>query len=246
MILLPGKNSVGHHRKEDSAVDLKTVKVPEEFKPIFHRAEQVVKGFFDAKDFDPNRGIISISGERYVLVRAMSLSVHFFEFMKEMYPGMTEEEAIEGSGTVLFNVAYSLGKSDARAFCTKLNVSDPVAKLSSGPVLFAHTGWAFVDIHPESHPVPDDTFYLLYDHPHSFEADSWIERGSGSGFCACFMNAGYSSGWCSESFGLELAAREIFCRARGDEYCRFIMAPPHKLEKKVSEYLVSHSRENSK
>jgi predicted hydrocarbon binding protein len=50
------------------------------------------------------------------------------------------------------------------------------------------------------------------------------------------MNAGYSSGWCSESFGLELDARELTCRAKGDKECLFIMTPNDKLEEKVKEY----------
>ena len=54
------------------------------------------------------------------------------------------------------------------------------------------------------------------------------------------MNAGYSSGWCEESFGVKLIAREILCRARGDEFCRFIMAPPHRLQGHVDRYVAEH------
>ena len=31
------------------------------------------------------------------------------------------------------------------------------------------------------------------------------------------MNAGYSSGWCEESFGVTLVASEILCQAKGDD-----------------------------
>jgi len=103
--------------------------------------------------------VITIGGERYVLVRAMSLSVHFFEFMKEIYPGLTEGEALEGAGSALFDIAYAIGRSDARAFCAKLGVEDPIAKLSSGPIHFACTGWAFVDISPESNASPTTTTF---------------------------------------------------------------------------------------
>ncbi len=169
----------------------------------------------------------------------MSLSVHFLEFMKEMYPGLTEGEALDGAGAALFDMAFAIGRSDARAFCRKLDVSDPIARLSSGPIHFAHTGWAFVDISPDSNAVPNDDYFLAYDHPQSFEADSWLARGETTSFCTCFMNAGYSSGWCSESFNLDLAAREILCRARGDDVCRFVMAPRHRLEQQVAAYLAN-------
>jgi two-component system, cell cycle sensor histidine kinase and response regulator CckA len=223
-------------------VTLTTARVPVPFQPPFLTAEQVVGGYFGTMNRDPAKGLITIGGERYVLVRAMSLSVHFFEFMKEMYPGLTEGEAIEGAGAALFDMAFSLGRSDARAFCAKLHVGDPIAKLSSGPVHFAHTGWAFVDISSESNAVPNDDYLLIYDHPQSFEADSWLARGERTTFCTCHMNAGYSSGWCSESFGLDLAAREITCRARGDEACRFVMAPRHRLEQQVAAYLARAAR----
>jgi len=215
---------------------LLTARVPDAFRAPFEAAEKIVSGYFGSMKQEPSQGTITIGGERYVLVRAMSLSVHFLEFMKEMYPGLTEGEALEGAGTALFDIAFAIGRGDARAFCEKLGVRDPIAKLSSGPIHFAHTGWAFVDISAESNAVPNDDFLLAYDHPQSFEADSWLARGARTSFCTCFMNAGYSSGWCSESFGLDLAAREIRCRARGDETCRFVMAPRHRLDERVAEY----------
>jgi two-component system, cell cycle sensor histidine kinase and response regulator CckA len=215
---------------------LNSVKVPPEFAPLFAEAEKTVAGFFRSMSLDPSQGTITIGGERYVLVRATSLSVEFFNFMKRMYPGLSEREAQEGTGAVLFDMAFSLGRSDAQAFCEKLNVDNPMAKLSSGPVHFSHSGWAFVDIHAESRPAPNESYYLVYDHPRSFEADSWLALGEKTDFCTCFMNAGYSSGWCSESFGLKLVAKEISCRARGDEHCRFIMAPPVRLEGHVRNY----------
>lgn len=40
----------------------------------------------------------------------------------------------------------------------------------------------------------------------------------------CHINAGYSVRWCGESFGVPLEAREITCRAQGDEKCTFLMS----------------------
>jgi two-component sensor histidine kinase len=116
-----------------------------------------------------------------------------------------------------------------------MNLTDPLSKLSAGPVHFAYTGWAFVDILPESNPTPDDNYYLKFHHPYSFEADSWINKGEVSKYPICSMNAGYSSGWCEESYGIELTAVEISCKAKGDENCTFIMAPPNKIEDYLSE-----------
>jgi PAS domain S-box-containing protein len=54
------------------------------------------------------------------------------------------------------------------------------------------------------------------------------------------MNAGYSSGWCEDSYGLPLVSVEILCRARGDSACRFIMAPADRIERHVARYADEH------
>jgi predicted hydrocarbon binding protein len=116
-----------------------------------------------------------------------------------------------------------------------------------GPVHFAYTGWAYVDIFPESRPSPDANYYLIYDHPQSFEVEAWIARNAELAkeqskekivmdFPVCFMNAGYSSGWCEASFGIPLTAKEVLCRGMGDPFCRFIMAPPEKIELHIDRY----------
>lgn len=221
-------------------MSLKAVKVPESFEGLFRGAEAYVDNYFKSYKQDITKGTIEIAGERYILVRAESMSVRFLEFIKNMYPSLNEEESIEASSKVLFDMAHSIGKSDAKKFHLKTGVVDPMEKLSTGPIHFAYAGWAYVDILPESQPSPDENYFLVYDHPQSFEADSWINTGDKTNFCTCFMNAGYSSGWCEESYGVTLVAREILCRARGDKFCRFIMAQPHRLEEFITKYKRNH------
>ena len=217
-------------------MSLKSVKVPDGFSPIFEKAETYVKNYFDTFKQDSSKGTIEINGERYILVRSASMSVHFLQFIKNMYPAISEEEAIVASSRVLHDLAKAIGSSDAKNFHHQTHMSDPIEKLSTGPVHFAYTGWAFVDIAEQSNPSPDENFCLLYDHPQSFEADSWIEENGKTDFCVCFMNAGYSSGWCEQSFGISLTAQEISCRARGEEHCRFVMAQPHRLQEFVEKF----------
>lgn len=217
-----------------------TVKVPKEMEPLFEKAQEYVKKYFSTREEDPTKGIITIGGERYILVRAASMSVHFFEYIKRLYPGLEETDANKAAGSILFDIAHAIGRADAQAFHKAMNVTDPIAKLSSGPIHFAYSGWAFVDIFEESKPSPDENYYLIYDHPQSFEADSWVSMKKSPDFCVCFMNAGYSSGWCEVSFGVELIAKEILCRAKGDKYCRFIMAHPSKIEGYIKEYKEKH------
>lgn len=219
---------------------LRTVSVPEDFEQLFQKAESYVGDYFKDIAFRPEDGTIEASGERYLLIRTSSLSVDFLNFIKSMYPGIEDETALDASSKVLFDMAKSFGMSDAKKFSEIQGVTEPIEKLSSGPVHFAYTGWANVCLDPGSHLTPDENFYLSYHHPHSFEADAWIRTGKKTDFCTCVMNAGYSSGWSQESFGIELIAKELTCRARGDRQCRFVMSQPHRLDEFVTKFRKEH------
>jgi two-component system sensor histidine kinase/response regulator len=214
-----------------------TVKVPKEIEPLFQKAQEYVGKYFKEKSEDPSKGTIEIFDQRYILIRAASMSVDFFETVKNLYQDKGEEEALNVARSLLFDIAHAIGKADAKNFHKRMHLKDPIEKLSAGPVHFSHSGWAFVDIFPESKPSPDENYFLIYDHPFSFESDAWLKAGKKSDFPVCVMNAGYSSGWCEESFGVTLVASEITCRAKGDDACRFIMAHPSKIEGHIKDYL---------
>jgi len=206
-----------------------TVIVPEPLKAQFEASQKTVGEYFQEVNAEPARGIIEVSDERYLLVRASGLSIDFFDTVRQLYSDRGEEEAAAIGRRVLFDIAHTMGINDARKFSERMKVTDPLDKLSAGPVHFAYTGWARVDIKPESAPSPDDDFYLIYDHPYSFEAASWNRAARVSTSPVCIMNAGYSSGWCQESFGVNLVSVEFSCRAMGDPHCRFVMAPPGRI-----------------
>jgi two-component sensor histidine kinase len=214
--------------------DKPTVKVPKGIQPIFNKAEKLVSDYFSSLNFEPSKGMIEINQERYVLVRASALSHEFLNSIKFLYKDRGEEEALSIGKNILFDLSHVLGLQDAHNFHRKMKLKDPISKLSAGPVYFAYTGWASVDILPESNPSPDKTFFLKYNHPYSFEADSWIKSDKKSETPVCIMNAGYSSGWTEASFGMPLTAVEISCRAKGDKHCTFIMAPPDKIDSYLS------------
>jgi PAS domain S-box-containing protein len=217
---------------------LNTVRVPEKLVPLFEQAQKYVARYFDEQRSHPERAYLEISGQRYVLVRAASMSVEFYELVRSLYGRDDEAHAVTHG--LLFDVAHAMGMADSKAFAERMNVTEPIARLSAGPIHFAHAGWAFVDISEESSPSPNNDYYLLYDHPYSFESDSWLTAGRLTDCPVCVMNSGYSSGWCEHAFGFPLVAVEILCRAKGDEACRFIMAPPDRIEGHVSSYVERH------
>lgn len=233
-------------RDFNSPVKGNTVNVPEGIKPLFDEAQKTVGEYFRNLKMDPTRGTIEINDQRYVLVRASALSNDFLSTIQKLYADRGEKEALTIGKNFLFDIAHVIGMNDAKNFHKKMNLVDPIAKLSAGPVHFAYSGWAFVDILPESTPSADDNYYLIYHHPFSFEADSWIRSGKKSETPICVMNSGYSSGWCEESFGIPLTAVEVTCKAKGDEHCTFIMSPPHRIQEHVNRFTSDSKYVNKK
>jgi two-component sensor histidine kinase/predicted hydrocarbon binding protein len=226
---------------EENTADAATVMVPSELEPLFSKMQQAVGNYFGQMLFDPSKACISVGDERYVLVRASALSYDFFDRIRTFYADNGEVEADHIAYQMLFDLGHLIGLEDAAVLHKKLNLKNPVEKLSAGPVHFAHTGWAFVEILPDSHPVAGKDYFLHYRHPYSFEADSWIKSKKKAKHPVCIMNAGYSSGWCEASFGISLTAVEISCKAKGDEHCTFIMAPPDQIQR----YLKKESRKKT-
>jgi predicted hydrocarbon binding protein len=211
---------------------LTSVRVPPGLAPAFEFAQAMVRRLFADTVHAPDQGTIHIGGERYVLVRADSFYLGWFTAMTAVF-GRTAAMGF------IYNTAREIGRSDCAAFSDKLGLSDGVARLASGPVHFAYAGWAFVEIFEDSSPASDDSYFLHYAHPNTFETEVLRARETASEECACMFSAGYSAGWCTAAFGVEVHAREIRCLARGDDLCEFIMAPEKRLDEHVARLMGS-------
>lgn len=205
------------------------VKCPPAFEPLFAKAEGLLGGFFTGIEQTPAGGKISISGERYILARAATFSVQLQKLLEADYGRLAAERLANSLGR-------AAGTQDAEFFIEKLKLEKGPEALSAGPVHFAFVGWASVDIFPESAPTMDKDFFLIYSHPYSFEADSYIESGISANRPVCQMSAGYSSGWCQVAFGVDLVAKEISCRATGDDRCIFVMGHPSRINDHVVDW----------
>ena len=138
-----------------------TVMVPEAFSAQFAAARATVRDYFQDVKTDPAKGELLIGGQRYVLIRASSLSIDFLDAILHLYADRSDEEALSIGKSLLFDIAHSLGISDARNFHRRMELTEPIDKLAAGPVHFAYSGWALVDIKPESNPVPNDDYFLI-------------------------------------------------------------------------------------
>lgn len=201
---------------------LKSVRVPPAFEPPFARAEQFVEKLFGDFHRRPEQGTLHISGDRYILMRAESLYASWFDALAESFG---EEVARD----FIYNSAREIGRSDSKTFSARLALTDGLDRLASGPVHFAHAGWALVDILGDSIPAMDESYFLHYYHPNTFESEVLRQKGRTLQTCGCLFSAGYSAGWCSDAFGVDVHGREIRCLSKGDKVCEFIMAPSARL-----------------
>ena len=100
--------------------------------------------YFSDRVHRPDEATISIAGERYVLLRAASMSVEFVELVMSLFADREPAEARSVANNLLFDLAHAIGKADARSFHEKMGVADPIERLSAGPIHFAFSGWASV------------------------------------------------------------------------------------------------------
>ncbi|MEI8258449.1 MAG: V4R domain-containing protein [Deltaproteobacteria bacterium] len=197
--------------------------MPAQFEPPFAAAEGFVEKLFASVDRRPEEGTIRVGGQRYVFMRCESLYLSWFDAMADAFGEETARDFI-------YNTAREIGRSDAADFSRRMKVESGIERLSAGPVHFAHAGWALVNIAGDSAPSPDGSYYLHYHHPNTFESEVLVRREKKVEKPACLFSAGYSAGWCSDAFNVEVHAREVRCIARGDQTCEFIMAPPERLD----------------
>jgi len=139
-----------------------TAIVPDELSDLFGSIEKKVVEHFNDFNFDPVSGEITVHGQRYVLFRSDSMGYEFMDFIKERYADRPEKEAISIGNNFLYDNSKVIGKKDAVAFHKILKLKEPIEKLSAGPVHFAFTGWANVEISPDSNPVPGDDYVLKF------------------------------------------------------------------------------------
>lgn len=150
--------------------DLLSAEIPEQLHSIFSKAQIYINRYFNNRKENAKEGMISISGERYLLLRADTLALEFFDSVHNIYGANDEAHSVINA--LLFDISHTMGRSDARRFHESMGLTNPLEKLSAGPLHFAHTGWAKVHIEPESNPTPDENYTLYFEHTYSFEADS--------------------------------------------------------------------------
>lgn len=78
------------------------------------------------------KGTIGMLSERYLFIRAASLGKDFSQNVPTVFSIDRSSEALEFSQKFVFDLGYSLGKSDAKALRNKLNIEGLLLHAASG------------------------------------------------------------------------------------------------------------------
>lgn len=196
--------------------------------PMFESSQKLIAKLFNERIESALDGEVLIGDVRHLLISASAL-VHSLDAVVRALNISESEEDIK------YNVGRQLGAIDARRLRKSLSMKDPMEALVAGPAYFAYSGWATVVIHTIGNQEPAPSYWSVFDHENSAEVSHSENDVIVSGVCQCDLSAGYASGWTSECFGFPVTAVEVYCRGRGDDTCRFVMAPPETIEEHIKE-----------
>ncbi|PIE53217.1 hypothetical protein CSA37_02420 [Candidatus Fermentibacteria bacterium] len=211
----------------------KYVHCPEGVEHLCKKAEGLIIPLFQKRKWDSERGAVLFNGERYIMYRSEAVA---FELREQLSRVMGQAADI-----VMYHFGKACGKSDAIYYCNELKVDNAKLKLAIGSIACAMNGFAVAEILPESNAVFNEDFLVVYQYENSYEAEANLKNDKSFERSICFMNAGYSAGWCSEVSGMRLESKEITCRAKGDSKCMFVLAPANRINKMVEEVKTAYN-----
>ncbi len=132
---------------------------PRSIQADFYVAQETVRKFFSLARTDPTKATIEISDERYVLLRASSLSVDFLTTIKNLYADYGEDEAFAIGRNFLFDISHVIGMEDAKNFHRKMGVTDPIANSPPDPfTLPTQDGHLWISAR-KARPTPTTTIF---------------------------------------------------------------------------------------
>lgn len=213
----------------------KSVTVPDNLAEQFIKAEESVAKYFKTDPRILAEGKYLVGNQRNIVLQA--------EFIVALRERVALSMKGELADLITYEVARAFGRKDANDYKEKMQVKDPIGLLFAGPVQLSFRGFAHILILPGSNLVASEEYFLVYDQLDSFEAEVVISSHKPSLRPYCSFSAGYFGGWCEESLGVPLLAREIMCRAKGDTACRFVMAHKNRILEHVTPEAVEKYKE---
>ena len=167
--------------------------------------------------FSPDRGRIWLDDRRMVLLHAEA----FHSLRKELV-ALVGVEAARG---LITRMGYVAGCRDAEFAKRARPTASSFDAFSVGPQLHALKGMAEIELLKFQMDVGAGSLYSEFLFKDSFEDEAQRAAAPFGEQSACWMLAGYASGYASTFMGKRILVREVECRANGHAQCRAIARP---------------------
>ncbi len=167
--------------------------------------------------FSPDRGRIWLDDRRMVLLHAEA-----FHALRKELVALVGVEAARG---LITRMGYVAGCRDAEFAKHARPKASSFDAFSVGPQLHALKGMAEIELIQFRMDVGAGSLYSEFLFKDSFEDDAQFPTAAFGERSACWMLAGYASGYASAFMGKRILVREVECRASGHAQCRAIAKP---------------------
>jgi two-component system response regulator HydG len=162
--------------------------------------------------FQPEGGVIRFGDARALLLDAVAL-------------GLLRKELIETLGAVaargvLTRFGYAHGWRTAEAMKTQFPWDDEAEWQRAGGRL--HTLQGLVTVAPSPKRVEGERPFAESIWHDSYEAEQHLLHLGQATEPVCWSLTGFASGYLSHAYGLEVYAREVRCRGKGDAVCHLV------------------------
>lgn len=164
--------------------------------------------------FSPGDGRIWLQDQRMVLMHAEALGALRRELIETM--------GLDKARGLLTRMGYLSGARDAELVRRQWPDAEPSVAAIAGTRLHALEGKVKVEVVRVSYDAATGEYQGEFIWHNSSEDDEHIAVYGIGGSPACWMQAGYATGYVSTLFGRLILFREVACRSAGDVQCRVI------------------------
>eukprot|EP01114_Cavostelium_apophysatum_P016077 TRINITY_DN4514_c0_g1_i1.p1 TRINITY_DN4514_c0_g1~~TRINITY_DN4514_c0_g1_i1.p1 ORF type:complete len:1126 (-),score=268.47 TRINITY_DN4514_c0_g1_i1:44-3421(-) len=223
------------------------------------KANRELARLFEELSCNPKTANVSFNSrknERYIFVRAKSLSTEMLELMQGIENPDTQEKsdlASKYSSRHIYSFSKMLGRSDEHNILSESSLKTPSERTYGLVKAAAFTGWGKLELSAGSKFQDTETGPLV-----KFSLRNSVETETAAAKTAaqelppkvvikakrpiCILTAGYLAGWVSSSLGKSLLALEVSCMALGHHRCTFFVGTPESVESALKNHLQENSR----
>lgn len=166
--------------------------------------------------FAPDTGHILLFDQRMLLMHGFSVG----EMRRELIASI----GLDKARSVFTRLGYQQGIEDCKRIRSQIN-EDVELSFNLGVRLREIEGFVKISPLTKMSYSEDKPFYGDYLWSSSWEAEAHLTHVGLSGEPACWMMAGYASGYCTNLVGIPILWREVECVAMGHHQCRVVGKP---------------------